>query len=359
MKIILSGGGTLGPVVPLLAIAEAYKKENPEVEFVWIGTKNGPEKELVSKNNIPFISIGTAKWRRYFSLLNIVDMFKLVITFFQALIILIREKPDLLISAGGYVSVPVHFAGSFLAMPQWVHQQDVQTGLANRLMFKISKKITSALNQTTIKHPQLNIEWIGNPSRDLFVSDSEKNHCREKFNIPVDKPIIFAMGGGTGSAAINQLILGAVSQLPADWHIIHLVGKDRPKELSERASGIFPNYHVYDFFVDEIKDAYAVSDLVICRAGFSTLSELASLSKTALVLPMFGTHQEENARYFAKEEGIIMLDNGVSGLKLAQIIKELIANESGRKKLGSRLHELIPKTKPEKINEIINELVKN
>ena len=356
MKIILSGGGTLGPVVPLLAIAETYRAKNPQVEYVWIGTRTGPEKDLVARHKIRFLTVGSAKWRRYFSLLNFIDLFKLVVAFFEALVILMREKPDLLISCGGYVSVPVHFAGAFLGMPAWVHQQDAQIGLANKLMFKAAWKATGALEETTAKLPRKKSEWIGNPSRNLQISDV--GAARKKFGIPENKPVIFALGGGTGSATINQLILGAIPQLPDDWHIIHLVGRERPRELSERAAGIFKNYHVYDFFIDEMKDAYAIADVVIARAGFSTLTELAVLKKAALILPMFGTHQEENARVFAKNEGIIMLDNGVSGLKLAQILKELIPNKKYLEKLGEKLHTLLPMTKPEKIIEIIEELTK-
>ncbi|MFA6105166.1 MAG: UDP-N-acetylglucosamine--N-acetylmuramyl-(pentapeptide) pyrophosphoryl-undecaprenol N-acetylglucosamine transferase [Patescibacteria group bacterium] len=356
MKIVLSGGGTLGPVVPLIAIAESYREFNPEVKFIWIGTKTGPERVLVENNGIPFLTIGSAKWRRYFSLLNIIDLFKLIIAFFHALVILIREKPDLLISAGGYVSVPVHFAGAFLGMPAWVHQQDAQIGLANKLMFKLAFKTTAALAETAAKLPPKKTEWIGNPSRDLQVSD--KNEARNKFGIPEGKPIIFALGGGTGSATINQLVLSAIPQLPEDWHVIHLVGKERPKELSERAAGIFPNYHVYDFFVSEMKDAYAVADIVVARAGFSTLTELAVLSKPAIILPMFGTHQEENARVFAKNGGIIMLDNGINGLRLAQMLKELVPKKQYLKELGDKLHDLLPQTDPKKIIEIIELLTK-
>jgi UDP-N-acetylglucosamine--N-acetylmuramyl-(pentapeptide) pyrophosphoryl-undecaprenol N-acetylglucosamine transferase len=343
--------------VPLLAIAESYRSKYPDVQFVWIGTRTGPEKQLVEKHQIPFLHIGSAKWRRYFSLLNIVDVFKLLIAFFQALIILIHEKPDLLISAGGFVSVPVHYAGAFLGMPTWVHQQDAQIGLANRLMFSVATKVTAALKDSADKMPKDKTEWIGNPSRNMEVAHPETS--KAKFDIPADANVIFALGGGTGSATINELILGALPQLPANFHVIHLVGKERPRELSERAAGIFKNYHVYDFFVDEMKYAYAAADLVVARAGFSTLTELATLRKPALILPMFGTHQEENARVFAKNDGIIMLDNGVSGLKLAQIIKELISDKNHLRRLGDNLHDLLPSTAPDKIVQIINDLTKD
>src|SRR3989344_1839689 len=285
MKIILSGGGTLGPVVPLLAVVEAYKAKHPETQFIWVGTKNGPEKEVVEEAGLPFFIIGAGKWRRYFSFWNVVDIFRLVIGIFQSLLLLWQEKPDLLISSGGFVSVPLHWAGALLGIPAWVHQQDVRVGLANRLMFPFARKITTALRDTAAALPERRTEWIGNPSRDLSIGDTVETRliasvqARKHFSIPESAPVIFALGGGTGSASINKIILEAVSHWPKQWHIIHLVGKERPKELMERAANTFPNYHVYTFFTHEMKAAYAIADVVVARAGFGTLTELAALSK--------------------------------------------------------------------------------
>ncbi len=356
MKILLSGGGTLGPVSPLLAIAEIYRQYDPTVSLLWVGTKNGPERQLVEEQNIKFITIRNGKWRRYLSLLNVVDLFRLVAAFFQSLIILMKEKPDLLISAGGYVSVPLHAVAVLFGIPCWVHQQDVGVGLANKLMFLKAKKITAALGETAGKLPKGRTEWIGNPSRSLEVGD--RSEARKKFNIPESAPVIFVFGGGTGSNHLNQLILAAMPQLNPAWHVIHVVGRDRSGESSEMTSEIFPNYHAYKFFTEEMKYAYAIADVVVARAGFGTLTELAALSKPAVILPMIGTHQEENARYFAAHGGIIMLDQAASGLKLAQVIKDIIESPQKGQELGSTLHSLLPCTEPKKIIEIILELTK-
>ncbi len=351
VKILLSGGGTLGPVSPLLAIAETYRQYDPTVNLLWVGTKNGPERKLIEEQNIPFIAIRNGKWRRYLSLLNIVDLFRLVAAFIQSYVILLNEKPDLLISAGGYVSVPLHAAAALFGIPCWVHQQDVGIGLANKLMFVKAKKITAALKETAEKLPKNRSEWIGNPARELEAGD--RLEARRRFNIPAEAPVIFVFGGGTGSNHLNQLILAAMPQLNPAWHVIHVVGRDRSGESSEKTSEIFSNYHAYKFFTEEMKDAYAIADVVVARAGFGTLTELAALSKAAIILPMIGTHQEENARYFAGHGGIIMLDQASSSLKLAQAIRELLESEEKRQELGNRLHVLLPITKPEKIVEII------
>lgn len=347
----------MGPVVPLLAIAESFREHDPSVEFIWIGTKNGPEKNFVEVHGIKYVSIGSGKWRRYFSIWNFFDIFRIVTAFFQALFFLIKEKPNLLISAGGYVSVPIHWAGGLLGMPSWVHQQDVQIGLANKLMFRSADKITTALEETAKKIKGHDVEWIGNPSRNLTVPDLSVS--RKKFSIPENSPVIFALGGGTGSQSVNELIVAAVPQLNPNCHVIHLVGKNRPSDLAVRASVVFPNYHVFTFFNEEMKDAYAIADVVIARAGFSTLTELAALRKASMILPMFDTHQEENARYFAKGGGIILLEkNDANGLKAAATAKQLIDSPEKRAELGNKLNQMLPKTSSKKITSIIDSLTK-
>jgi UDP-N-acetylglucosamine--N-acetylmuramyl-(pentapeptide) pyrophosphoryl-undecaprenol N-acetylglucosamine transferase len=354
-KIILSGGGTLGPVVPLLAVAEMYKAEAPDTVFVWVGTSRGPERSLVEEAHIPFIALSAGKWRRYFSLLNITDTFKILVAFFHSLIILTKEKPSAVVSCGGFVSVPLHLAAAVLGIPAWVHQQDVRLGLANKIMFPFAKKITTAIRDTVGGLPEKKTEWIGNPVRDLSVLDVRES--RKKFGIPEGAPVVLALGGGTGSTSINMSVAEALPHLPNNWHVIHLVGKDRPKESAEKAAQVFKNYHVFPFLTDQMKDAYAVADVVLARAGFATLSELAMLKKAAIIMPMYGTHQEDNAREFADKEAIYLLPKGEGiGIVLANMLKELMADPAKRAKLGEALHRELPNTESKTIAKIMNEL---
>lgn len=355
MKIILSGGGTLGPVIPLLAIVESYKTKYPHTQFVWVGTKNGPERDVVASYHIPFFSLSSGKYRRYRSLLNALDIFKIIYAYLQSLLFLIREKPHALISCGGYVSVPLHWAAATLGIPTWVHQQDVRVGLANKLMIPYATVVTTALEQTATELKNFHAEWIGNPSRDLFLKD--KDAARKKFFLPFDAPVIFALGGGTGSASVNKIILESLPHLPKQWHVIHLVGRERPKDLSMRASSVYSNYHVYEFFTDEMKDAYAVADVVVARAGFSTLTEIAALAKAAIIVPLPGTHQEDNAKAFADRGGVVLLEEGQdAALRLVQVAKRLVEKSDERKRLGATMHQLLPRPSAEKIVQIVDNL---
>jgi UDP-N-acetylglucosamine--N-acetylmuramyl-(pentapeptide) pyrophosphoryl-undecaprenol N-acetylglucosamine transferase len=148
MRIILAGGGTGGPVTPLLAVAEELKSLNPDVKFLFIGTKNGPERRLVAEAGIEFISIPAAKWRRYFSFRNVWDFFVFTISLIRAYAIVSEFKPDLIFSVGGFVAVPVAWTGKLKGATVIIHQQDAFPGLANKLISPVASVITTAFEKT-------------------------------------------------------------------------------------------------------------------------------------------------------------------------------------------------------------------
>lgn len=360
VKIVLSGGGTLGPVVPLLAIADTYRQANPAVNFIWFGTAQGPERDLVVGKGIPFFVLGSGKWRRYISALNLFDLGRIAVALVKSLWWLWREKPDLLISAGGFVSVPLHWAGWLLGIPAWVHQQDVRIGLANRFIFWAAERVTTALSDTASKLAAYKAEWLGNPTRELVAAPARVAEWRASLGIPPGAPVIFALGGGTGSHRVNQLVLEALPHWRADWHVIHLVGRERPRELMERAVKVFPNYHVFTFFQNEMALAYALANVVIGRAGFGTLAELAMFKKPAVIIPQAGTHQEVNVRYLVERHAIFTLDERVDdGLKLSQVVRALVERRELGAELGNRLAAVLPRARPERLVAIINELVRS
>jgi UDP-N-acetylglucosamine--N-acetylmuramyl-(pentapeptide) pyrophosphoryl-undecaprenol N-acetylglucosamine transferase len=154
------------------------------------------------------------------------------------------------------------------------------------------------------------------------------------------------------------MMIEALGSWPKEWHVIHLTGKDRPGALAEQASKTFTNYHVYKFFTNEMKMAYALAQVVIGRAGFGTLSELAALSKAAIIVPLPSSHQEENADYLSAQGAIIKLPEGASGLKLAPLVSELIRAPQKRDYLGAQLHQALPRAEPQKIISLIEELTR-
>jgi len=354
---MLSGGGTLGPVTPLLGLAEIIHSKNPDTEFVWVGTKNGPEKKIVEEYNVRFIAVTSGKMRRYFSFLNILDWFKIKVAFWQSLFLLLKEKPDVLISAGGYVSVPLHFAAWFHSVPTWIHQQDVRVGLANKLMAPFAKVVTTALEQNVKKFKKSKTLWLGNPVRsDVYKGSKEK--AQEIFNLKKNLPVVFATGGGTGSNKINQLIVEASQHLKNHAQIIHLTGKERSGEYAKRVEGIIEDYQAHEFFTKEMKHAYAVADVVISRGGFGTITELSALGKASILIPMPG-HQEENVEFLNKAGAVIVMKQDLTdSYKLAKMIQDLLENKNKREEMGEKLKQILPIAKEEIVVKILNRVVK-
>src|SRR3989338_3525757 len=337
MKVLFSGGGTLGPVTPLLALYEEIK-DTPGISCIWVGTENGPEEFLLRRAGIPFLTLPSSKLRRYFSLQTFVDIFVFVQAFFYAIFLLRREKPDVCISAGGYVSVPLHFAARMLGIATWIHQQDVDIGLSNRLMAPAATLITVALPQSLPFFPKEKTRMLGNPVRPSIFS-FDKRMALEKFGLDETLPVIFATGGGTGSEKINILIAQVALELDESFQIIHLTGKERKTLEPDRP---LKHYHTFEFLDEDMALAYAASDIVICRGGFGTLSELAALKKAALVIPKSG-HQEDNVKFCVDQGGLLSLnENLVSALELADKIRTVLEHPELRTELGQKLSFCIP-----------------
>jgi UDP-N-acetylglucosamine--N-acetylmuramyl-(pentapeptide) pyrophosphoryl-undecaprenol N-acetylglucosamine transferase len=357
MKIILSGGGTLGSVTPLIAIYEIIKSEDSSAKFIWVGTKFGPEKEFVKHTGISFIPISSGKLRRYFSILNFIDAFNVIFGLFESIAIITREKPDLCISAGGFVSVPLHFIAWLFCVPTWIHQQDIEPGLANKIMRFFAKKITTSLKMHEKIFSKTKTQWIGNPVRhDILQGDKEEAY--KFFNLKKDKPIVLATGGGTGSLKVNQMVVEAVERFIYKAQIIHLSGKERPHELVENAAKRFSDYHHYEFLDSEMKLAYAVADIIISRGGFGTISEIAALKKPAILIPKPG-HQEENVEFLQKEGAVVLVDEKTrNGIYLSKKIIELLENAEKRNRIAKTLNKLLPMAGEEMILDIIKSLIK-
>ncbi len=357
MNILFSGGGTLGSVTPLLAIKEIIDRHESGVQFFWVGTKNGPEKQFVEEYGIPFTTLTSGKFRRYISIWNVIDIARVAIGFFQSIGILLKAKPDVCISAGGFISVPLHWAAWVLRIPTWIHQQDVHVGLANALMAPCATRITTALEESLSDFPKRKTEWLGNPVRGDILSGTKKQGI-ERFGLKPELPVVFVTGGGTGSARVNELVAEAVQHLEGVCQIIHLSGQERPQEMVERTDALFEHYQVHQFFTDEMKDAYATADLIISRGGFGTITEIAALGKPAILIPKPG-HQDENVTFLTKHGAVISVSEITSdGLYLAKMIKKIIQDSKQREELGERIKKILPVADSNAIISLIQSCVK-
>jgi len=326
MRILFSGGGTLGPVTPLIAVAQEIQVVSQDSHLLWLGTFRGPEKKIVMNNNIQFMPIFSGKLRRYFSWHNFIDPLLIIIGFLQSIYIIRKFNPDVVVSAGAFVSVPVVWAARILGKSAMIHQLDVKKGLANKLMVPFVKKITVSFPEMVAEFPKNKVEHIGTPIRPLLFA-GDRNRAYSAFNLDSTIPTVVVLGGGTGSLFINKLIISSLPELLNFCQIIHITGSGKGvpaialKEKQER-------YHSFEFVSEELPNIFAVADVVVCRAGIGTLTELSALGKAAVVIPIPGSQQEQNVEYFNTKHAIIpMRQIDLSAQGFIEELRELLADK--------------------------------
>jgi len=336
MKIILSGGGTMGPVTPLLAVVEEMRRQGINAEFLWVGTKTGPERKLVESYGIRFIGVTAAKLRRYFDWQNFFIPAQVIAGFFQSVLILRYFKPDLILSAGGFVSVPLVFASIFFSVKVLIHQQDVTPGLANRLMAPFASKITVSLEESLLFFDKRKTVLTGNPFRASLLS-GVREKAITRFNLKPNLPLLLVLGGGTGSIFLNQTVIRSLPALTKICQIIHLVGEGKVGAIGQE------NYQPVEFLTGDFKDVLATADLVVSRAGMGTLTELSALGKPAIIVPMADTHQEANAFYFSRNNSVVLIGQSeLTAEVLFSEVKRLLASEVERHTLSRNIQTLLP-----------------
>ncbi|MCF7906929.1 UDP-N-acetylglucosamine--N-acetylmuramyl-(pentapeptide) pyrophosphoryl-undecaprenol N-acetylglucosamine transferase [Patescibacteria group bacterium] len=355
LKIILSGGGTGGSVSPLLAVAEEIKKIEPETKFLFVGTRKGsPERKMVKP--FPYIkyqSIYSGKLRRYFSFRNITDFFSIFLGFVQSLFLLRKFKPQAILSAGAFVSVPLALAAWFWRAPIFIHQQDLRPGLANKIMSIFSKKITVSFPESLNKFPASKTIFTGNPVSPQILSKAEDKE-NKKFNLKSGWPTLLVMGGGTGALEINQILTEILPSLVNFSQVVHLTGPKKTlwKEFSHS------HYQSFDFLNQEdLAYFYQKATLVIARAGLGTLTELIFFQKPALIIPIADSHQEVNATYFAQKKAISVLEKRpLDSQLLLQRIRELIFSAEKRALLSLNISKM---SQPEAAQQIAKIILKH
>ncbi len=360
MKILLVGGGSGGPVAPLLAVAEQIKETYPEALFLLVGTKTGPERQMADTAKIPFKAISAGKWRRYFSLANLATPFQISAGFFQARKILKQFRPDCVFGAGSFVQVPVVWAAKFLDIPVVLHQQDLLPGLANRLCEQAATKITVTFEDSLkdfssslglfYKKNKAKIVLTGNPFR-KELTKADKEESLRFFKLENNLPTLLVLGGGTGSKFINDLVLKSLPELSKVVQVIHSTGPAKGEQET------FENYRSFKFIAN-MGAAYAAADLVFSRAGLSTITELSNLKKIAIVMPMPGTHQELNAFMLYQNQAALVLDQKqLVPAGLVKVIRRLLFEHELQEQLKKNISEIMPKNSAAKISEIIVKII--
>jgi UDP-N-acetylglucosamine--N-acetylmuramyl-(pentapeptide) pyrophosphoryl-undecaprenol N-acetylglucosamine transferase len=278
-RIVLTGGGTAGHVTPNIALIPKLKDFGYEIHY--IGSYEGIEKELLKPFDITYHGISSGKLRRYFSLQNFTDPFRVLVGFVEARRIIKKIKPNILFSKGGFVTVPVVVAGKAHKVPVITHESDMTPGLANKLAFPSATKICCNFPETLKFLPGNKGVLTGSPIRkEMF--EGNKNIALQMCGFTDQKPVILILGGSLGSVVVNTAIRRLLPEILEGYQIIHLCGKGKIDTSLTDLQG----YAQFEYLQSEYKDVIALADLVISRAGANAICELLALYKPNLLVPL-------------------------------------------------------------------------
>ena len=304
-RIILTGGGTAGHVTPNIALLPRLRELGYDIHY--IGSYNGIEKELIEPFGIPYHGISSGKLRRYFSVQNFTDPFRVLKGFREARVLIKDLKPDVIFSKGGFVSVPVVLAGKRSKVPVIIHESDMTPGLANKIAIPSATKVCCNFPETLESLPKDKAVLTGSPIRQELLSGN-KIAAMDLCGFTADKPVILVIGGSLGSVVVNKAVREALPDLLKDFQIIHLCGKGKMDESLSGTRG----YCQFEYIKDELRDIFALADIVISRAGANAICELLALRKPNLLIPLSAKasrgDQILNARSFERQGFSLVLE---------------------------------------------------
>ena len=350
--IVVTGGGTGGHVYPVLAVLD----ELPPIRVVWIGSGSQLERRILEGRHLRYYGIPTGKLRRYLSLQNIIDVFKILAGFLASAAILLREKPKLVFSKGGYVSVPPVAAARLLGIPSITHESDLRPGLATRINTRFSDRVLvsfPASDSYFDERFRAKVVHTGNPVRKALLH-GDPQRGRAMFGCPANLPLLLVLGGSLGAASINRLVLQALERLRMACFVVHQLGGEH-----FGGSAVQSNYYPAAYFHEELPDVLAASDLVLCRAGANTLWELAALGKPSVLVPLprgsSRGDQIENAGFFAQAGAAAVLEQeGLTPDVLSELLLHLLGNADKLERMGRRASALSRPDAASRIAQLIS-----
>lgn len=325
-RILLTGGGTAGHVTPNIALLPRLRELGYEISYV--GSYNGIEKKLMEDLQVPYYGISSGKLRRYFDPKNFTDPFKVIKGYGEACRIIKKLSPDVLFSKGGFVSVPVVLAANRYHVPAIIHESDMTPGLANKLCIPSAKKVCCNFPETIQYLPANKAVLTGSPIRQELLK-GDRLHALRFTGLSANKPVILVMGGSMGAVAVNEALRRILPTLLKEFQVIHLCGAGK----LDHSLGHLAGYVQYEYIKDELKDLFALADIVISRAGANAICELLALKKPSLLIPLSAAasrgDQLLNARSFEKQGfSMVLEEEKITNDGLLQAIHTLYQNRT-------------------------------
>jgi len=365
MRILLTGGGTGGHIFPLLSLIEELGRREENFEIKFIGPRTIFEQEF-KKAGVKVERIVSAKLRRYFSLVNILDFFKFFISLFQALFKLYFYMPDIVFSKGGPSSLSVVLAARFYFIPIFIHESDSVPGLSNRLASKYAKKIFISFENSRKYFSKEKVFLVGNPIRKtLLLNIPSRQEAKEQLGFNKETPLILVLGGSQGAQILNQFIVANLPEILKITQIVHQTGPlnyDRCKKEANfilQKSYLKQGYKIFSFIDKEnLKLSLAACDLVVSRAGSGAIFEIAAFGKPSILIPLkiaASDHQRFNALEYNEKGATFIIEeqNLKPGLFLFNLNK-VLNNQELRQKMGQAAKEF---SKPHAAENIVDEIL--
>ncbi|MFH1894627.1 MAG: UDP-N-acetylglucosamine--N-acetylmuramyl-(pentapeptide) pyrophosphoryl-undecaprenol N-acetylglucosamine transferase [Patescibacteria group bacterium] len=324
MKILFTGGGTAGHIMPLVAVAREIRKIYPkgDLKFSYLGPKDNFGSLLLSQEGIKIKGIFAGKIRRYFSpktfFQNIFDvLFKIPLGIIQSFFYIFFSAPDIIFSKGGYGALPATISGWLLRVPIFLQESDIIPGQTNRFLSKFAMEIFVSFPVKKIEHlPKNKMIFAGNPTRRELLEGSQKE-AKEFFKLTLEKPVVLILGGSQGSQRINYMLLEILPELLSDFEIIHQCGEKNQKQVKTESKIMIKGemekyYHLVPFLKErELKLAYAAAQAVVSRAGANSIFEIAAKGLPSILIPLLESaqnHQFKNAYAYSENGACLVIE---------------------------------------------------
>ncbi|MDQ0244191.1 UDP-N-acetylglucosamine--N-acetylmuramyl-(pentapeptide) pyrophosphoryl-undecaprenol N-acetylglucosamine transferase [Bacillus fengqiuensis] len=331
MKVLVSGGGTGGHIYPALALINEIKKYHREVEFLYVGTEKGLESTIVKRADIPFRSVEISGFKRKLSMDNV----RTVINFLKAVQMskqYIRDfKPDVVIGTGGYVCGPVVYAAHKMKIPTIIHEQNSVPGLTNKFLSKYVDKVAICFEQAAAYFPEEKVVLTGNP-RASEVLNQDGSRGKESVGLTKGKKAVLIVGGSRGAKPINEAFLEILEKVGGkDYEFLYITGDVHYDKVLEEVRKVGnPENVIIKPFVHNMPEVLAGVDLIVARAGATTLAEITALGLPSILIPspyVTNNHQEKNARALSdKDAAILCLEQELNGEELLHNIDRILTN---------------------------------
>lgn len=363
MRVIISGGGTGGHVFPAIAIANAIKEKEPSAEILFVGAENKLEMEKVPKAGYPIEGLWISGIDRKLTLRNFVFPFKLLSSLWKSARIIKKFNPDVAIGVGGYASGPLLYQASRKGIPTIIQEQNSYPGITNRLLAKRADKICVAYSGMNKFFPEEKITLTGNPVRkEIFENKKVKEEVLRGLGLDPDKKTVLIFGGSLGARTINDAVSTSMHLIEPrdDINWIWQAGKLYIQEFEKCEVARLGNVKVISF-IDDMPGVYKAADIVVCRAGALTISELQVAGKAAILVPspnVAEDHQTMNAKALVDQGAALMVKDKEAKNEMIKEVLTLLDNNEDCRRLSEKILTLGKKDAAMKIAEEVFELIK-